>query len=83
MQMLRAVVPGPLDELPAATLGPARVQDIARWNEGLMRFIPGSGDQRKLILWLVLAAGVLVLGAVAYSMMRQLPSRPDEQRAGD
>ena len=81
--MLRAVVPGPLDALPAATLEPARVQDIARQNQGLMQFMPGSGDQRKLILWLVLAGGVLVLGAVAYSMMRQLPSRPDAPRAGD
>jgi len=81
--MLRAVVPGPLDALPAATLEPARVQDIARQNQGLMQFMPGSGDQRKLILWLVLAGGVLVLGAVAYSMMRQLPSRPDAARAGD
>jgi len=81
--MLRAVVSGRLDTLPLAALGPGRTQDIAPWNESLMRLMPGNGEQRKLILWLVLAVGVLVLGAVAFAMLRQLSARPASDNGRD
>ncbi len=71
--ILRAVVPAPLDGLPMATPGPGRIQDISRWNERLLHLLPGGGEQRKLILWLVLGVGVLALGAVAFTLLRQLP----------
>ncbi len=81
--VLRAVVTGPLDGLPIAKPGPGRIHDISRLNERLMHQLPGSGEQRKLILWLVLAAGVLALGAVAFTLLRQLPIQPANPTGGN
>lgn len=76
--MLRAGVSGRLEDLPQATLAPARVQDISAWHAPLMRWLPGGGEQRKIVLWLVLAAGVLALGGVAYALLRQLSGKSGE-----
>ncbi len=69
-----------LDDLPAAAVGTGLVQAageaglLARWWPG--REAPG----RAAVLWAVLIAGVMLLGAVAWSLLRQLkqpaPPRP-------
>lgn len=81
--VLRAVLAGPLDRLPVATPGPGQVHDISHWSERLMNRLTGGGEQRKVILWLVLAVGVLALGAVAFALLRQLPVKPAKAATGE
>ena len=38
-------------------------------------WLPAGTSLRSVLLWLVLGLGVLVLGVVAFSMMRQLAAR--------
>lgn len=70
--LLRGVLKGRLEDLPIAQLEPARTQDLSAWNTPLLRLLPGSGEQRKLLLWLVLVGGVLILGLAAYGLFKQL-----------
>lgn len=74
--LLRGVLKSRLEDLPIAQLEPARTQDISVWNTPLLRLLPGSGEQRKLLLWLVLVGGVLILGLAAYGLFKQLTVAP-------
>ena len=67
-----------VDDLPAATVGTPVIQ--APGDGGpLARLWPGGGGPGKAtVLWAVLLAGVLVLGVVAWSLLRQLKSTPPQ-----
>jgi hypothetical protein len=60
-----------VEDLPAATVGAAVIQ--AADAGPLARVWPGSeGPNKTTVLWAVLLAGVLLLAAVAWSLLRQL-----------
>jgi len=73
--LLGSVAPAKLAELPLATVTAVALQPPA----GLAQSAPGWLAQgvplRTVLLWLVLGVGVLVLGGVAYALMRQLQSK--------
>lgn len=75
--LLRAVVPGPLEAVPTATIGNIRVQDITPWSERLLALLPGGIAQRSMVLWLVLAAAVLLLCGVAFTLLRQMAPKAE------
>ena len=61
-----------VEELPAATPGPAVVTAVTD-GDVLTRLIPGAAAVGKTsVLWGVLLIGVLLLAAVAWSLLRQL-----------
>ncbi|HSV35719.1 MAG TPA: DUF3999 family protein [Ramlibacter sp.] len=64
-----------LEDLPLATLGPSvlRAPAEASW---LGQLWPGLAPGKTAILWGVLLVGVMLLGAVAWSLMRQLKTSP-------
>ena len=75
--LLGSVTPAKLVELPLATLSDVVVQTPA--NSGLDRaashWLPDGVPLRSVLLWAVLGVGVLALGAVAYSLMRQMAAK--------
>ena len=78
--LLGSVTPAKLVELPLATLSEVVVQTPV--NSGLdraaSRWLPDGVSLRSLLLWAVLGVGVLALGAVAYSLMRQMGAKGPE-----
>ena len=78
--LLGSVTPAKLVELPLAALSEVVVQTPA--NSGLdraaSRWLPDGVSLRSLLLWAVLGVGVLALGAVAYSLMRQMGAKGPE-----
>lgn len=76
--VLGTVVAGKLDALPLARI--ASVVQAATGSEAslLDRLVGGVGG-RSLVLWAVLVAGVVLLAAVAFALLRQLKAAP----AGD
>lgn len=75
--LLGSVTPAKLAELPLATLTNVVVQ--AQPSGGLdgvaSRWLPDGVSLRSVLLWAVLGVGVLALGSVAYSLMRQMGSK--------
>nr|WP_315490241.1 DUF3999 family protein [uncultured Rhodoferax sp.] len=75
--LLGSVTPAKLIELPLATLSDVVVQTPP--NTGLdgaaSRWLPDGVSLRSVLLWLVLGVGVMALGAVAYSLMRQMSAK--------
>jgi hypothetical protein len=67
-----------LDELAVAALGPAVLQAKAepRW---LAAVWPDAAPNKTIVLWGVLLVGVLLLAAVAWSLLRQLKTEPPPQ----
>jgi hypothetical protein len=67
-----------IEDLPAATVGAAVIQ--AKAATGVLdRWWPGDeGPNKKTLLWAVLLAGVLLLAAVAWSLLRQLKREPPQ-----
>lgn len=66
-----------VDDLPVATVGTPVIQAAAAGP--LARFWPGGqGPGKTTVLWAVLLAGVLLLGAVAWSLLRQLKAPPPQ-----
>lgn len=59
-----------VDELPAATF--AQVQTAPAQRSALAGWLPAGVEPRTALLWAVLAGGVLLLGGVAWSLLRQL-----------
>lgn len=59
-----------LKELPEATVGAARPADRA--HPSLLESVWPSSPGKPTVLWTVLIAGVLILAAVAWSLLRQL-----------
>lgn len=62
-------------DLPAARIGEVRERPPApapAW----AAWLPAGTDGRTLMLWLVLAAGVALLGGVAFALLRQMNAAP-------
>lgn len=75
--------PRKLEDLPAAPLGPARIDPRAPGG-ALERLWPGAQlPGQAAVLWGVLLAGVLLLAGVAWSLLRQLKrSQPPRDQPG-
>lgn len=73
--MLTQLVKTKLENLPSATLTNIRLTPHAARGGALQRALPVGTEQRSVVLWVVLLAGVLVLAGVAYALMRQLSSK--------
>lgn len=71
--LLGSVTPAKLAELPLATLSNIVVQALPV--DGTSRWLPDGVSLRSVLLWVVLGAGVLALGAVALSLMRQIGAK--------
>lgn len=69
--MLAATTPRKIPDLPAARVVSMQA-DPAAPAPAWARWMPRGVDSKSAGLWLVLALGVLVLGAVAWSLLRQL-----------
>lgn len=65
-----------IDSLPAATVAQA-VEAPAAPRTGVAAWLPRGVEPRTALLWAVLGGGVLLLGGVAWSLLRQL-NRKDE-----
>ena len=72
--LLGSVTPAKLAELPLATLTNIVVQTQpgGSLDGAASRWLPDGVSLRSVLLWLVLGVGVLALGGVAYSLMRQM-----------
>ncbi len=70
--LLGGVAPTRLGELPLATV--AAVQELPDSALAGMApgWLPAGTSMRSVLLWAVLGAGVLALGGVAYSLLRQI-----------
>ena len=69
---------GKVEDLPAATVGTPVIQSPAEAGP-LARLWPGGGGPGKTtVLWAVLLIGVLLLAAVAWSLLRQLKAPPPQ-----
>lgn len=75
--MLSATTATPVQELPAAHITRVESEPPAALEAG-GRWLPAGVSRKTAGLWLVLAVGVLVLGAVAWSLLRQLHASPPE-----
>lgn len=75
--VLGSVTPAKLAELPLATWSDAVVQTQTPrgLDRAAARWLPDGVPLRSVLLWLVLGAGVLVLGGVALSLVRQLGTK--------
>jgi hypothetical protein len=78
--MIAAASTRKIDELPAAKVG--AVQDQPPAPGALAAWLPRGVDTKTAVLWAVLGFGVLMLGAVAWSLLRQLKAPPAAPRAG-
>ena len=73
--LLGSVAPDRLNALPLATVASVEEQPVGVLAGAAFTWLPAGTSLRSVLLWLVLGLGVLVLGAVAYSLMRQLAAR--------
>jgi hypothetical protein len=71
--MLAAATPARIEDLPQAKLVDARAAPEPV-RPAWARWLPRGVDTRTAALWLVLVFGVAVLGAVAWSLLRQVKS---------
>ncbi|MES2999880.1 MAG: DUF3999 family protein [Pseudomonadota bacterium] len=78
LSVLSAALAGKrIDELPEAVVGAGTVAPTPEAETGFLAVIQQAGiSQRAALLWAVLIAGVLLLGGVAWSLMRQLKAAP-------
>lgn len=74
--MLAATTTTPVEALPLARI--AEVQSGPATASPLQAWLPRGVDGKTATLWLVLVLGVLVLGAVAWSLLRQVNGKPRE-----
>lgn len=65
-----------LEDLPEAKVGAAIRQEPAK--SPLFGWPSATAPSQRTVLWVVLVAGVLILGAVAWSLLRQLKTPPAE-----
>ena len=75
--LLGSITPAKWVELPLATVANVQTRAPPTGNlEALAtRWLPEGVPLRSMVLWVVLGVGVLVLGGVAYSLMRQLAAK--------
>jgi hypothetical protein len=66
------VSPAKLAELPAAAVQQLRADSPDAPQLWAAKLLPSGVSLRTAALWLVLVAGVLVLAAVAYGLLRQI-----------
>lgn len=78
--LLGSVTPARLAELPLATVSNVVVQTPAAGSldRAASRWLPDGVPLRNVLLWVVLGLGVLALGAVAVSLLRQMAAKPQE-----
>lgn len=74
--LLASVMAGKLQDLPSATITTTRLQTDQGTGSALQRMLPPGTEQRSVMLWAVLLVGVLVLGGVAVTLLRQLSAKP-------
>lgn len=74
--LLASVMAGKLQDLPSATITATRLQTDQGTDSALQRMLPPGTEQRSVMLWAVLLVGVLVLGGVAVTLLRQLSAKP-------
>ena len=72
--LLGSVSPSRLAELPVATVAAVQLQVAQVLGGGAPGWLPDGVPLRTALLWAVLGLGVLVLGGVAYALLRQLQS---------
>jgi hypothetical protein len=72
-----AVSPAKLAELPLATVDALQSDAPSAAPAWMAAWLPAGVPWRSVLLWGVLLAGVLVLGGVAVSLMRQLNRKQD------
>lgn len=72
-----------LEDLPSASIARVRLQADSATESTLKRWLPAGTEQRSVALWAVLLVGVLVLGGVAYTLLRQLSTKPTPMPPGD
>jgi hypothetical protein len=71
LRMLASTTPTPVDDLPAARI--ARVESAAPVaRPAWARWLPRGVEPRAALLWAVLLLGVVLLGGVAWSLLRQV-----------
>lgn len=73
--LLGSVAPDRLNAMPLATVASIEEQPAGALEGAAPAWLPAGTSLRSVLLWLVLGLGVLVLGAVAYSLMRQLAAK--------
>ncbi len=75
--LLGSIAPAKLVELPAATFADVQVQATAggSLDRAAANWLPDGVPLRSVLLWAVLGVGVLALGGVAYTLMRQLAAK--------
>ncbi len=73
--VLGSVAPDRLNTLPLANVTLVEERPAGALATAAPDWLPAGTSLRSVLLWLVLGLGVLVLGAVAYSLMRQLAAR--------
>ena len=73
--LLSSVAPDRLNTLPLATVVGVEESPAGALAGAAPDWLPAGTSLRSVLLWLVLGLGVLVLAAVAYSLMRQLAAR--------
>ncbi len=71
-----------LEDLPSASIANVRLQPASATGSTLQGWLPAGTEQRSVALWAVLLVGVLVLGGVAYTLLRQLSARPTPAQPG-
>ena len=80
---MASVMAGKLQDLPSASITSTRLQVDPGLDSSLQRMLPAGMERRSVMLWAVLLAGVLILGGVAYTMLRQLSAKPAAAPHGD
>ncbi len=78
VSVLGAVSPAKLAELPLATVTQVQIQAVSGLDREGAHWLPEGVPLRTVLLWVVLGLGVLALGGVAMSLMRQLGTKPEK-----
>lgn len=78
--LLGSVTPAKLAELPLATLSDVVIQAApgGGMDAAASRWLPDGVPLRSVLLWAVLGMGVLALGGVAVSLVRQMGARRED-----
>jgi hypothetical protein len=78
VSVLGSVSPAKLAELPLATVALVQIQTVSGLDREASHWLPEGVSLRTVLLWVVLGLGVLSLGGVAMSLMRQLGTKPEK-----
>jgi len=81
--VLASAMTAKLEDLPSASIASVRLQTASAADSNIQRWLPAGTEQRSVALWAVLLVGVLVLGGVAYTLLRQLSAKPTPAQPGD